>query len=160
MSSLPSDSLGSYLPESVTLPDDQKERDQVLKDLFESTARMVNRKDTGSYEEVEQLTNQQFFGATPQEKRYVYRRVYDIGAIAAGATLNTPHGLTNVTEYVRMYGTCVTAVVDYRPLPRVSMVNINQQISLDVVGVNIVIINGAGSPNITSGLVVLEYLKN
>jgi len=110
---------------------------------------------------IEQLINQQYFGATPtRQKEMFIAVVYDIGAIAAGATLNTAHGLGAVTEFTRIYGTVVTAVPDYRPLPRVSTVALNQQISLDVIGINIVIINGAGGPNITGGLVVLEYLRN
>ena len=160
MSFLPTFSLGNYLPEDIDLPDDSHELRVILKSILEENAKQTNRKDTGSYEEIEQLINQQYFGATPQAKRNVYRRVYDIGAIAAGATLNTAHGLGAVTEFTRIYGTVVTAVPDYRPLPRVSTVALNQQISLDVIGINIVIINGAGGPNITGGLVVLEYLRN
>lgn len=159
MTFLPTSSLGNYLPQDVDLPEEAKELKELLKKTLEDHAKMINIKDTGSYEEIEQIINQQFFGANPQTKRYVFRQVYDFGAIAAGATLNIVHGITGITEFTRIYGTVVTNVIDYRPLPRVSTVAINQQISLDVVGINIVIINGAGSPNITDGIVVLEYLK-
>jgi hypothetical protein len=160
MTFLPTFSLGNYLEESVSLPDDPAEFKRILKTALEDILKQVNRKDTGAYEEVEILNNQQFFGATAQVKRNVYRRVYDFGAIATGATLNIAHGLIGVTEFTRIYGTAVTGVPDFRPIPRTSTVNINQQISLDIVGVNIVIINGAGGPNITGGIIVLEYVKN
>ena len=91
--------------------------------------------------------------------RSVFRKVFPFGAIGVGGNLPIPHNITGVTEYTRIYGTCITTVVDYRPLPYVSVIALNQGIQLVVTGVNIVIINGAGAPAITSGLVVTEFCK-
>jgi len=153
-------SFGNYIPESYEIPKNEQELRIFLKTQFENFAKLLNRKDTASYEEVELQNNQQFFGATPRQKRFAFRRVYDFGAIAAGAVLNIPHGLAGVVEYTRIYGTVITNVVDYRPIPYVSVVAVNQGIQVGIVGINIVITNGAAAAPITSGLIVLEYLKN
>jgi len=156
----PSNTLETPLTENINFGDSYEVFRKQFSNLYKDVARKVNNKERAFYPETEILNNQQFFtSGDPQKYRQVFRKVYEIGAIAAGVTLNTAHGLTGVTEFTRIYGTVVTSVPDYRPLPRVSTVNINQQISLDVVGANVVVINGAGGPNITSGIIVLEYLK-
>lgn len=119
----------------------------------------INLREIGLYDLVEQVTGQQFFIANdPLKKRFGYRRAYQFGSIAAGATSTQAHGLTNVTIYTHIYGTAVTTAENI-PLPYVSTAALNQQVSLRVVGANIEIINGAGANNITSAIVVLEYLK-
>jgi len=156
----PNNSIGTYLPETVNIPDDDKQQITYLKTRLEEILREVNRKQVGSYETIEQLTGQQFPGATPQEKKYTYRKVFNFGAIAAGATLNIAHTITGFTEFTHIYGACTTAVVDYRPIPYASATVVTQQIEVNITATNIVIINGATAPNITSGWIVVEYLKN
>ena len=156
----PPSSYGNYVPEDLIFPEDQKDMLFMLQRILEEHARHINRKDTGSYEEIETLTNQQYFGLTPHEKRYVFRKVFNFNSIASGATLNIPHGIANVVEYTNIYGTCITNVVDYRPLPYVSVIAVNQGIELTVTGVNIVIVNGAAAAPITKGIVILEFTKN
>ena len=77
----------------------------------------------------------------------------------AGAALNIAHGITNFVELTALYGTCITAVVDYRPIPFVSVAAANQGIQVLLAGANITITNGAAAPNITSGIIIAEYLK-
>jgi hypothetical protein len=133
---------------------------QVLDQSYVNMAYAINYRDIGTYDTVEVVNGQQFFGSTQQRKRFAFRKVFSIGSIATGATSNTAHGITGQTLFTRIYGTCITDVVDYRPLPYPTPAALNQQISLTVTSTNIVIVNGAGSPNITSAIVVLEYLKN
>jgi len=159
MSFLPTFSLGNYLSESVSLPDDKEELKEMLKGILEEHARFINRKDTATYDEVELQSNQQFTGATPQQKRFGYRRIYEFGAIAAGATLVIAHNIAAFVEFTRIYGTCITNVVDYRPIPYTSVIAVNQQIQLVVTAANINILNGAAAAPITSGMIILEFLK-
>lgn len=157
MSFGPNNTLGNFLAENFVIPKDDQ-YDIFLKRTLEDHARFINRKDTGSYDLVEQLINQQYFGTTPQQKRQVYRKVFSFGAIGVGATLNIVHNITQVTIYTRVYGCCITAA-DFRPIPYVSVAAANQGIELRVNAANIVIINGAAAPAINSGIIVLEFLK-
>lgn len=156
----PNNTLGNYLPEQVWLPEDLKTFQSEVKRLAEDHARMINRKDTGSYDEVEQVINQQFFSANTQNKRFVFRKVFQFGAIAAGAVLNIPHGITGVLTFTRIYGTITTAFPDDRPLPYTDAFLVTNQVSVLRNGLNIVIQNGATAPAVVSGVLILEYLKN
>jgi len=160
MTYAPINTLQAYLINTKVFPDDETELRTVLTNMYTNIANATNVREIALYDLNEIITGQQFFfGTDPQKKRTTFRKVFSIGAIAAGATLNTAHGLTNVTSYTKIYGTCVTATPDYRPIPYVST-TLNQQISIRVTATNIVIVYGAGAPNITSAIVVLEYLKN
>lgn len=158
----PVNSLTAYLPTSRHFPiKDERELQLVLTSSYTDLASSVNIREIAQYDLVELLTAQQFFmPGNSIAKRLSYRKVFDIGAIAAGATVNIPHGIVGATIYTRISGTCVTDVVDYRPIPMTSVVALNQQIQIRVVGANIEIVNGAGGPNITGGIAILEYLKN
>ena len=121
----------------------------------------VNDKERAYYPvDIEILNDQKFFVAgDPQRYRSVFRKVFSFAAIAAGATLNIAHGITGFVELTNLYGTCITAVVDYRPIPFASVAAANQGIQILLAGANISITNGAAAPNITSGICVCEYLK-
>lgn len=160
MTSSPIYSQGNYLPENLNLTEQKDAILPIMQRIFEDHASMINRKETGQYEIVEIQCNQTFPGNTPQSKKYVYRKIFQFGAIATGATLNIAHGITGFVQLTRLYGTCITDVVDYRPIPYSSVTAANAQIELLLVGANISIINGAASPNITSGIVVCEFLKS
>jgi hypothetical protein len=151
----------SYLIEYRDFPvGNPPELERVLTQTYIEISQSNNIKDTATYETTEIVTGQQFFNtAEPQKKRFTYRQCYVVGAIAAGATLLIPHGIVGIIMFTRMYGTCITNVVDYRPIPMVSATVVTDQVSLRVVGANIEIVNGATAPNITSGVIVLEYLR-
>lgn len=160
MSSQPINGVAPFLPTTVYLPDDEKQRIITNNLLLNQITKAINVREIASYELSELVNGQAYFSANPNVKRAVYRTVYEVGAIVAGATSNIPHGITNLAQFTRIYGTVITATPDFRPLPRVSATLVTDQISLDVDTVNIVIVNGATAPNINSGLVVLEYLKD
>lgn len=155
----PANSQAFKVIENVTFSKDQGQFLLQLTDLYQKLATSTNAKDIGTYETVELLNGQQYFGANPQTKIQIYRKCFVVGAIASGATSNIAHGIT-FTKLTRAYGTCITAVVDYRPIPYVSATLITDQIQMRVTATNIVIVNGATAPNITSGTIVLEYQKN
>lgn len=157
----PSSSIAPFLQTSIFFPEEFDEFRVTFLQLYRNISYNVNVRQIGVFDLQEFLTGEQWFTTgDPQKKRQTYRQVFEIGAIAAGATSTTAHGLTNITAFTHIYGTCVTAVVDYRPIPYASATAVNQQIELKVDATNITIINGAAAPNITSAIVVLEYLKN
>lgn len=157
----PSFTLEPQLDENITFSNDWDQFLQQLTDEYRKAAKKINEKERGFYpQEYEILNDQRFFTTgDPQNYRNVFRKVFSFGAIAAGATLNIAHSITSFTEMVNIYGTCITNVVDYRPVPYVSATAVNQQIGILVNAVNISITNGAGAPQITSGIVTLEFLK-
>ncbi len=158
---LPSNSKTAFLPTSEVFPEDDSQFLIKLTNLYTDIANAVNLREIAQYDLAEFITGEQWFtSGNAQVKRSTFRRVYSIGAIATGATSTTAHGLTGFTAFTHIYGTCITDVVDYRPLPYVSATAVNAQISLTITGTNIVIVSGAAAPNITSAIVVLEYLKN
>jgi len=157
----PSNSLAPYLQTSVYFPEDFEEFRVKFLALYRDISSNVNVRQIGVFDLQEFLTGEQWpTSGNPQVKRQTFRKVFFIGAIAAGATSNTAHGLTGITAFTHIYGTAITAVVDNRPIPYSSTTAVNQQIELKVDGTNITIINGAAAPNITSCVIILEYLKN
>ena len=128
---------------------------------YRKLSKKVNEKERGFYpQELEILNDQRFFTiGDPQNYRSVFRKVFSFGAIAPGAALNIAHGIAGITDFTRLYGTIITSVPDNRPLPYVDTILIANQVSLLRNGINIVITNGAAAPNIISGIVVCEYLK-
>jgi hypothetical protein len=149
------------LDENITFSEKQEQFLEQLTNEYRKAAKKVNEKERGFYpQELEILNDQRFFTlGDPQNYRSVFRKVFPFGAIAAGATLVIAHNIVAFTEMTRVYATCITNVIDYRPIPYVSVVNVNQQIGLVVTAANINILNGAGAPPITSGICVLEFLK-
>lgn len=161
MTFAPANSQTAYLQTSDVFSDDPSQMLINLTDFSTKVANAVNVREIAQYDQVETLTGQQFFyPANAQRKRLAFRRVYTIGTVSAGATLTQAHGLSNITSFTRIYGTCVTSSSDYRPIPFSSAAAVNQQVEIRVDGTNFYIANGSSAPNITSGIIVLEYLKN
>jgi hypothetical protein len=157
----PTNSIAPFLQTSVFFPEEFEPFRVKFLQLYRDISNIVNVRQIGIFDLQEFLTGEQWFtSGDPQKKRQTYRKTFSIGAIATGATSTTAHGITGITAFTHIYGTCVTDVVDYRPIPYASVTAVNQQIEIRVDATNITIINGAASPNITSALVVLEYLKS
>lgn len=156
----PANSQAVFIPTSRNFNVEDDELPVILSQYYREIAYAVNIKEIASYDTVELLNGQQYFDPNnAQKKRYVYRTVFNVGAVAAGATLTTNHSISAITSFTRIYGTCVTAIPDFRPMPYAS-VTANANIELRASNTQFVIINGAASPNITSAFVILEYLKN
>lgn len=159
----PVDSKTSFLSTAETFPQDQSQLLVKMTSVHSDIANCVNIREIAQYEDDQQLlTGQQFSTpGNPILKKYVFRKMLYIGAYAAGATYNIPHGITGLVQFTHIYGTCVTDAVDYRPIPYTSAIAVANQTSIRVDNAgNIILGVGAGSPNITSGIIVLEYLLN
>lgn len=147
----------------ATMRNYELEEDQlrlVLSRDYTSMAYAVNNKTNGIFETVETQDGEQFFGSSDnqQKKRYVFRMCFSVPAIAKNTSGVITHGIAGLTQFTRIYGTCITDAPDFRPIPHAS-VTVNANIEVIISSTTITINNGAASPNITSGIVVLEYLK-
>lgn len=163
MTFAPVDSTASFLTIAETFPQDQSQLLVKMTSVHSDIANCVNIREIAQYEDNQQiLTGQQFSThGNPTLKKFVFRKMLYIGAYAAGGTYNIPHGITGLVQFTHIYGTCITDAVDYRPIPYTSTVAVANQISIRIDNAgNIVLGVGAGSPNITSGIIVLEYLLN
>lgn len=155
-----------YLPNSRTFEtadEDELERD--LTKMYTDVSMAINLRGISIFDTTAILTGETWFNNKPlsgntQFKRQTFRKVFSIGAVAAGATLTTAHGITNLIQMSRIYGTVTTDAPDFRPVPYASATAVNQQIELKVNTTNFILINGAGAPNITIGVIILEWLAS
>ena len=160
----------SFVSPAETLPQDPSQLLIKLTSMHTDVANAVNIREVALYQDNQEIVTGQQFSVigSNRKKNLAFRQVYYFNpippnppfpfSIATGGTLTIPHNIANIVQFTNIYGTCITDIVDYRPLPYSSTVNINQQISLRVTPTVIEIVNGAGSPNIASGMVILEYL--
>ena len=162
MSFAPTFSLGNFVPENITLPDDPKEMQDILKRILESHAKMINRKDTGSYEEVELQNNQQYAGATPQVKRQIYRKVIAMGALlnaaptAVNHLLNGGAAVPSTWRFVRQYGWAVaTATPLWIAIPNGGI----HDCSIQVTATQVIITPTVNLAAFGECYVVLEFYK-
>jgi hypothetical protein len=160
MSFAPINSESPYLITSIQFDEDFEILNRQLTDMYFDIAVRLNDREIARYDFNETLTGQKWTDSNNfQFPKETYRKIFEFGAIASGATLNIPHGINTIAQFTNMYGTFITAADD-RPLPYVDEATVTNQVSLKRVGANLVIINGATAPAISSGIVVIEYLKN
>ena len=121
-------------------------------------ANAINQRTIGIFPIIKSaITGEQWF-INKNRKQQSLRQVYTFGTIAAGASLSIPYILHGFDQFVRIWGTTITTVPDNRPLPYAS-VTANANIELNVTPTNIVIKVGAASPNLVSGLIIIEWLS-
>lgn len=160
MTFAPSNAEAPYLPVYLKFEEEGQGLYLQLSNMYSAIAYRLNNREISLYAFQETLTGQKWTSASNLQKQdETFRKVFEFGAIAAGATLNIVHGITGITRIVKWYGGIVTAA-NKRPLPFVSATLITDQVSVDEDGTDIVIVNGATAPAIVSGTVVIEFLKN
>lgn len=155
----PANSIAPYLPTSVFFPEDEEQFRVKLTEMYRNISSAVNQRSLSIYDDQEFLTGQQWLTVgDPQKKRQTYRKVFPI----TDASLVFNHNITGLSEFTHMYGAAFdTGLGLYYGIPYVSASSIGNQIQLDVTATQIRITKGAGSPPaITSGYIVLEYLKS
>jgi hypothetical protein len=155
----PTGAMNSFVATTREFPYEPKDLVVTLEHTYTEIAQAINFREIGSYTTVEVLTGKAYFDPNDYNNtRIAFRQVYIVGPIVAGATLNIPHNIAGTFTITLLEGTCITTVVDQRPIPYASATLVTDQISITLLGANIVIVNGATAPNITSGIVTLEYL--
>ena len=159
MTFAPGNSYGDFMPVDDYPPRDWDEYWRFISDRGRKSSDMINIREIARYEQLETQTGQLWYGADNQTKRYGWRKVMALGAIPAGGNQTTAHGITGTPLFTYIGGSVATAAPDSRPIPFASVTASNQCIEIIVGAVNIVVTNGAAAPAITSGFVVLEYIK-
>jgi len=119
----------------------------------------VNSKDVGIYNNEETLTGQNYFDNDRNEKRPVYRKVIDFGALPSTANKQVAHGLDKTWEYkfTRIYGVSSdSANKTYLPIPYATATAIDViELYVDDTYVNIT--TGKNRASFDTTYVVLEY---
>jgi hypothetical protein len=139
----------------------------ILSKMYFEVSQAVNNRIIGIFNKFQVVTGERWFNSgviTAQDfditkQPQTYRQVYTFDAIVAGATITIDHNIVAVKQFTRIYGTCITTLPDFRPIPYASVIA-NANIDLTVTSTQIVISNGAGGQDIVSGIIVLEYLLN
>jgi hypothetical protein len=150
----------AFLITSRNFPIDIVELEPELNKMYIEIARAVNQRTIGTYDTDQYNSGNFYFSLdrnNTQRRRQSYRQAYAIGAIATGATFAFAHNISNFNQLAQAYGTCITDAPDFRPIPFASATAVTAQIQLTVTTSQIIIINGATAPNITSGMIILEY---
>ena len=154
-------SRSPFLRTSREYPEDLHQLSLEMNKSYVDIAIAVNNRTIGIFPvNFPILTGESWFLSNNQ-KQDTLRQVYTFGAITAGGPpLTIPYTINGLFDFSRIFGTCKTSQPDSRPIPYASVAaNGNIDLRVDTVNNNIVIAVGAGSPNIISGRVVLEWLS-
>lgn len=157
-------SQSPYLRTSRQFPEDLKNLSIEVNRSYVDTANAVNNRTISIFPTNRSVVTGESWFLSSNQRQQTLRQVYSFGAIAAGAELDIPIGITNFVSFTRIYGTVITDIIDYRPLPYVDPTTLTTSMTI-LVGIvagiqQIRIVLGATSPNVTSGIAVLEYLSN
>ena len=155
----PNLSEGNFLPETIFIPEDPEEFKLFIKNRLEEILRLLNRKDTGNYDLIELMTNQEYFGSNPQTKRGVFRKVINTGTLPNAALKQVAHGLTPTANWLftRIYGFSFNGANRWIPMPNAGP---NYQVELYVGPVNVNITTAVNLTAFTTSYVILEFVKN
>jgi hypothetical protein len=157
----PDFSQAPFVPTFQYFPEDLSQLMVILNSMYTSLANGINQRQIGSFNSFEQLNGQFFTNPNDyQNPRNGFRKCFNLGIINAGATSTVAHGLTGVTIFTGFSGGVVTNVPDFRPIPFVSATLITDQIQVYADGTNVYVVNGATAPQIDSGILILDFLKN
>jgi len=143
-----------FISQNTTYSQDESQRLLQHTKFAADAARYINTREIALYDRVEIQTGQQWFNlANNQQKRYGFRKTFAI----SDAALTFAHGITGITLCTYIGGS-FTDGTNFYPLPYVSTVLANQ-IQVVVTATQVIITKGGGAPAISSGVLVLEYLK-
>lgn len=94
------------------------------------------------------------------QKQQTLRQVYPFGVIATGVSITIAIAKLSTNQFSRIYGTCITNVPDHRPIPFAAQnATSNITVSVNLITGNITVQNGSTAPQISSGIIVLEWLS-
>jgi ribosomal protein S16 len=154
-------SIAPFLSVTEVYPEDKSQRQIKHTNVYSNIANAVNVREISIYDLQTLITGQRFFNPNDvQNLRFSYRKVFQLGAVAAGATATIAHNINGLTTFTRLYGTLIDKAGFYLPLPYVDALNVTNQVSLYADITNIYVVNGATANDIVSGIIVAEYLLN
>lgn len=153
----PNVSVATYLDPTLNLPDDPEKCLKMLRERYYRTAECVNNREISMYPLEEIICGNQWYReGTTQKFRTVYRKVVKIAAVGIGASVTTPHGVVGISEYTRIYGIANTATFSL-PLPYFGLLDTSVELKADTT--DIIVSGDVASIDITSAIVVIEYVK-
>ncbi len=153
-----------YLRTSRNFPDNINLLAIEVNRTYVDVAAAVNQRTIGIFPTNRPAVTGESFYYDKNEKQQTLRQLYTFGAIASGTELDIPHGITNLNQFSKIYGTVVTNVAgDYRPLPYIDPGSLTTGMAV-LVGIvagvpSIRIILGTTAVPVVRGLVVLEWLS-
>lgn len=152
-----------FLRTSREYPEDPLQLTQEVNKSYVDIAGAVNNRTIGLFPINKPAINGESWFLTQNLRQQGLRQVYTFGAITAGHEKDIVINIPNFNQFTRIYGTVITAVPDYRPLPYIDPGTLTTGIALLVGTVtgqlNVRIVVGSTSPNITSGIVILEWIS-
>lgn len=165
MTYAPSNTESPYLQTSLFYPEEPSQLLRVLTDSWTQIASKINNRTISTYQDSETLTGNNYLNASNAlEPIQSFRKYFTIGAIATGATSTFAHNITGFSTLTFVDSQCEVitdaATFNKRSVPYASATLVTDQIQIDKDDTNVRIINGATAPNITSGILILEYTKN
>jgi len=166
MTFLPANSITSYVPPDINLPEDPKKMRDELNDTLTRIIDALNDKDIAHYNTVEVVNGQKFFidGYT-QKFRNVYRKVINFGALPNTASKTIAHGITTNanTTFTRIYGTATdpsaATITKAIPIPYIDPSALANGIELYIDATNVVITTAADYSDYSTAYIILEWLQ-
>ena len=153
-----------YLRTTREFPEDLQQLTVQVNKSYVDIANAVNNRTIGLFPTNRPAITGESWFLSGNQRQQTLRQVYPFGAIAAGTELDIPTGITSFVSFTRIYGTVVTNVPDYRPLPYIDPASLTTGMAIlvgTVAGIQqIRIVLGATAVPVVSGIAVLEYLSN
>ena len=147
-----------YLRTTREFPEDIHQLNVEINKSYVDIANCVNNRTISLFPTSRPAITGENFFLSKNQRQQTLRQVYPFGAIATGTSISINHNIQNIVQFSAIYGTCITSLPDYRPIPYAS-VAANGNIDLRVTSTQIIINNGAGAQNITSGIIILEWIS-
>jgi len=122
---------------------------------YVDVANAVNSRTIGIYTVNRPVVNGEAWFITQGQKQQAFRQIY---TITSATSFN--HGLNfqNIERFTVIRGIGFDGT-NYYPIPFVSPVAVNANMGLYVSPTQVVITTGAGSPALTQGTIILEWLS-
>ena len=146
----------AYLRTSRQFPEDPHQMAVESNKSYVDIANAVNSRTIGIYPvNRPAITGNTFF--ITNQRQQTLRQVY----IFTSITTPIPTGfvLSNISQVSQMYGTYTDGINTYGLIPG-SSATIGGQITFYIDHDSITFVNGGGSPTVTSGIIVLEWISN
>ena len=162
----PQNTIGPFISVNQTFSENERQRLIQMTNRDRDIARGINDREIAIYSSQEIPTGQQWDSTTnTQQKRSGFRKIVNLGGYAPGTVNIIPHGILGIITFTHIYGTGLTTTdpgsgLITVPLPYTNVTAANAQIDLKANATNVFLDLGAATFTLSSGIVVLEYLKN
>jgi hypothetical protein len=146
---------GPYLRTTRDFPQEPQQLSVELIKSYNDTSLAINARTIGLFPtRIPAINGEEWFLGGPSTKQQALRQVY----IVAG-TGNIAHGINfaNISQFSKPSGS-FTDGTNYYGLIYGSSTAIAGQVTFYLTPTNIVVQAGAGAPNISSGIIILEWL--